>query len=110
MYSQKLKLLTAALLVVLLNAESSAHAAPPAGSLGQRPSRPAPEPVNNALADRQSGRGGYDLGWGQEGDEEDEPIDDRMPKEKPKVVEIEPPKSDDFFNQNLEGNSKKEDL
>ena len=110
MYSQKLKLVVAALLVVLLQAESPAHAAPPAGGFGKRPPKNAPEPVNNALAERQSGRGGYDLGWGQEGDEEDEPVDDRMPKEKPKQVQIDPPKSDDFFNQNLEGNSKKEDL
>lgn len=110
MYSHTLKLLAAGLLAVLLQGETSAHAAPPSGGFGKRPAKRAPEPVNNALAERQSGRGGYDLGWGQEGDEEDEPVDDRMPKEKPKPVHIDPPKSDDFFNQNLEGNSKKEDL
>lgn len=110
MNSHTPKLAAVALIAVLIYAEAPAHAAPPMGGFGKRPPKSAPEPVNNALADRQSGRGGYDLGWGQEGDEEDEPILDRLPKEKPKQIEVEPPKSDDFFNQNLEGNSKKEDL
>ncbi len=109
MYSQNLKFIVGGLVALLLQVES-AHAAPPSGGFGKRPQRAAPEPASNSLAERQSGRGGYDLGWGQEGDEEDEPVDDRMPHEKPKVEQRDEAKPDDFFNQTLEGNSKKEDL
>lgn len=113
MYSQSLKLFAAgAICLALQVAQQSPAFANPANAKPSKPTKPAPEVVVNSLAERQSGRGGLDLGWGSEGDEEDEPVDDRLPNERDdsSATQLEEPKSDDFFDQTLEGNSKKEDL